>query len=476
MAYAEDFNLQKKQQDQQAQNPTGETVVSSAATAPPGGGSGQQQQPGQNYASKGFTNINQYLNANQQQGQNLQNQVVGNVQNTGNQAKSGIDTGEQQFGQQVAQGGVKNDEAFNQGVIGNAQNAYSDQATRDKVQRQLQGTYNGPEQRDITQNSQQAQNSVQQVNSLGNTAGRTSLLQQQFGRPTYNYGEKSLDSALLGGSQGYNQKAADLKSQFGGLNDYLNQSNTNSQNLVNQTKQDTQQAAQTLSGELGGAYQGELTDLGNRATQYNTAADASRQNLLQGFQNGTISQADATRLGIDPNQATFNLDLSSYLSPNQQANSSNVASADDRSRLQALAGLQNQSVTGVDLNAGNYDPNNPNSFDATRYNQDVQDKQAQFNDELNSMYAGGNNNKRSYADILNDQSLNDQTRAQQLQGYFGPYHTGDMSLGVGGQSNNQSLQQYFNNPARGPQGQDYYNRIVQALGAPLGANNKLKIQ
>ena len=154
--------------------------------------------------SGGFTNLNDYLNANQAGATNLGNQVAGRITNAVNEGAGGINSAAQNFGSQVNQG----TENYDAGLVGQAISSPNDFLNNspdlEKLTSMRTGTYTGPTTwagSGSDQSALTAEQQAQQTAALGQTgAGRSELLQQGAATP-YTRGQVSLDQGLLQNTQ-----------------------------------------------------------------------------------------------------------------------------------------------------------------------------------------------------------------------------------------------------------------------------------
>jgi hypothetical protein len=161
----------------------------------------------------GFIGLQQYLNANQQAGQRMGEQVISSVQAAGMPVQEEIDTAANAFAG-YARAGTPNEESamelWGQGGIGGA--------ARSGAIR-----YEGPgelkEVADIGALETKAKTAEEAARLGGTDAGRATILQQQYGRGYTGVGGRSLDAALAG--RGGGGRLEQAVSHFGNLQKYL---------------------------------------------------------------------------------------------------------------------------------------------------------------------------------------------------------------------------------------------------------------
>src|SRR5260221_5223447 len=223
------------------------------ATAPAGTSSGS------------FTNIRNYLNANQ--GNSLGNQVGGRIQQNVNktqgdinQAKSDFDTQNQQ-----GQGAAFNQETFDK--VQQAKNLTDPNNAIDPnaIKNQLTSTYKGPQglaNQDVLAN--QASNLAQQGQATGTEAGRLGLLQQYFTTPSQQYsgGQPKLDQLLLQSTPGQMQALQQARAGTAQVGQQVQQAGNAAQNTAQQSQAAADQNKQLANKAFGEAQ----TSVGNDLT------------------------------------------------------------------------------------------------------------------------------------------------------------------------------------------------------------------
>jgi hypothetical protein len=398
---------QNQQDDEEQQNQQGQQAptVSSAQSANISGQSAGNvgASPSQRQASTSgrFTNIQNFIRANE--GNQLGQQVAGKVQESAQGAQEKLGQTQQAFqGQigQVAQGVQASKDQASEAIksISGAGDYNVDDATADQAIENLRAginqQYQGPS---GLGNQQQLAAEAQNLYGIGkasqDASGRSALLQRFFGRerPTYSAGQTNLDNLLLGAQNKGLAQVRQTSRQFGGqLRDAQQQALTNvmeQQSAVKSARDFAKQQAQA-------AAQGSLTDLEKEAEQFlyaeqlrrntgpeglsailnpgtvrgATAADPrgplkdgeqgvrarSQEFELSGFGDRALTGKDLVNLGITGFQSQLG-DVSS-LTPEQArqfAGRVNVQQATQLNKLRSLLG-ENALQTGPQLQAGSY--------------------------------------------------------------------------------------------------------------------------
>lgn len=307
-------------------------------------------------SSGSFTNVQNYLNANK--GYNSGNggfagQTYNNLANQGQNLNNQVDSANTQFGTQSQAGRNQYDQSAVTNALADPNSTVGNAQSYAQFEQSLNGGYGGPQN---IANASQLQNQTQNYQGLTNLAnnanGRSALLQQLYGSPSYNQGQQNLDSMLLQ-SNPSQLKTLQSASQLG------NAANNNLNNVTNQATQQAQQyqqeAANTnkltnsaLNNTTTDFTQGLNTALTNLQNKYSTDLNNAHSQL--GANN--VSTALASQLGLNPNTTLYNLNLNDYLNSSAPTLSlNNVASQNDVNKANALDKLaNNNSLASLNLN------------------------------------------------------------------------------------------------------------------------------
>jgi hypothetical protein len=266
-----------------------------------------------NRTGTGFVNLNQYLNANQNN--DLANTVSSGLQGDVNSVNSGLQNAQSQFTNAADQGQL--DTSANQqqanSILNNAQNATAGTPLSSQDlsnwNNLTSGSYSGPQ--DLTNyglsNLQGQASGLQQAAAAGGTAaGRQGLLQDYVGGPGYTQGQQTLDNALLGASAGnqFNQ----ARQAASGLTNTINQANTNDQNLAQTYTNQANQFTAANKAAANNALNNFNAGLTNDVTNANNAQNTAYQNLVSQLQNPSsltaaqIAQLNAANPGLNLSQ------------------------------------------------------------------------------------------------------------------------------------------------------------------------------
>lgn len=266
-------------------------------------------QGGSGAANSGrFTNLKNYIGANQGAGNQLGERITGGLSREKEKASTQQAQGTQAIADKVnaERERLGQGEKFAEqlGTETGAQNIYGDQGQRDQFGNllQQQGNYQG-----INQNLNQTQNQLQtnlnqlgqNVSNLGNEQGRFQLLQSNVKGPNYTTGQQRLDQLFLqtGDPRALQQAQQGLQGDIRGLQTGLNIAVDQFGNDISGLRQQEADVAKllqdTLTGESSSLYGGARTSaeqlnaqnalLNNAMTQYfsgqGVSDDAQRQAL-----------------------------------------------------------------------------------------------------------------------------------------------------------------------------------------------------
>lgn len=411
MPYVYDPNLDKDKEDQEGQLASGASEVklaggsstSEAQGSEPNSTSGKELNTG-----SGYQNLDKYLSTNESQ--KFGNQVLGKVGETLDTAKQNQAQASDAFKNQVTKANYTPEQSQLGEVLANPS-----QANAKDFQNWMTQTYSGPKSIGESQNNwNKFWSGTNQANTnaklLGSEAGRFSLLDTYFGRPQYNFGEKSLDNLLVqqGGigreTRNLQNEATQLRSKGEEQAKNLQGFAANRAGEVNQSRENVNQAFNQAQGQ---AQQEVQNALQQSQSQRSAEQAALRSNLAQ----GRATQDQMAKLGLREGQELYNLDLAKYLSLNPNLTKEQVATDEQRARLNALSQLagQQQTYLGAKENASN-----AYGFDSGRFQQDVAAAKAGYqqdygnaidvikkNAPLHGQYLESLNSNSSPSEIMN---------------------------------------------------------------------------
>lgn len=334
----QDPNLQQGQ----TTGPQAGIISGQGTTAMPGGGApaSSPDHPGN------FVGIQQYINANKPQAAKLGDQTANVVNESANQARSGVQELNQAAEQQIHPvQGLSQD--VSQKLSSTPEALSNDE--RNQIKQVKSAQYNGPMQAaDISDAFAKASGLQQKaVQNLGNTsteAGRMNLISQVNNKPR-TQGMNVFDNALLqsGGGREKLSEVANANQDVKGVLDQASQG-------IQQKAQDAQSQTQAANADANKKIQDALAAW--KSGFQPKVQDA--QNNLVNMQNAVtgdlgdnqlkLNKSTMDLLGLNGGQSIYNLNLSDYLNPANigDINANNVASAEDYARYGALADLSGE--------------------------------------------------------------------------------------------------------------------------------------
>jgi len=369
----------------------GQFNVSGQSTSFSTGVPGQQgaAKPQKGSGSK-FANIQSYLSANQDQGNQMGGQIASQVDADASDATNKINSIKQQAPQVKA---YDPNEAYKNVT------SLNDQQKQDY--NQAKAGYKGPNQLGDVQGFSDAQSSFNkassQVANVGTEQGQQALLKQTYRRPSYTGGENALDQTIIQNSSGSRKGFEDLKSKYSGLNNLFDTTANDLGNAINTSKTTALNNQKAIaSGEE--KAMADLMDPIRARAQAQTGDNARRASAIQAdIADEILSQDTLDALGLNVGQKLYNLDLSNYLTPDQtQVGVNNAATNDERQKYAALTALIN-GTAGNEITADGQ-AINPYSFDKDRLDKDIASKDAEF-EKFKNTYSGG------YLDFLAKNNL-----------------------------------------------------------------------
>ncbi len=404
--------------DDDEEEKNGVQVSSSGVQAGPAGnvtGGGGSPQPA---TGSRFTNIDNYLKNNNAQA--FGQQFGGKVQGTIDQAKNEIDTTAGSVKNQIGSFQPPSKEDIDKTVAGAGDTTSDEDAKR--YQGYLGATYQGPNSLSDNPGAQArirggADRAATEANLSGNEAGRFSLLDSYFGRPSYNFGEKSLDNLLVQGgggldSKGFQNQAAQLGGQARAQEQQISQ-------MAAQKKGDIEAgrlaARQAIGMQDDGTFSGGPMGQIQSDIEARMAAEANRRagsyNDIRGdTQDDVISNPKTLgTLGLDPGQKLYRTKLEDFLRQGQAPDKYGTASDSDYARylaLSKLAGAEPTYLTADQRKA----PRTTEAdaiFDKDAFLRKIQDEETDMaNESANKLFHyNGGGNFYGPTDVTRDQLL-----------------------------------------------------------------------
>lgn len=398
MPFFYDPNLDKENQEQDASS------LNISGASPTYEENGDANQPSNNNqglnTGSNFQNLDKYLKTNNAQdfGQKFQGKVSDQVQG----AETQMSEAGNQFKNQVqSANALPTDTQINQAI--------TDPSKADAKQFQTwqSQSYQGPKDISETQDlwnkywsgANQAQTNTK---LLGTEPGRFTLLDQYFGRPAYNFGEKSLDNLLY--------QESGLGNQTKALQDQAAQLTTKGQDQaqtlrneagkrageVEQNKNQVRAAiglddkGSVIEGEKAGAIGKEWKAVNDQLTQANQARQAKQAEMQNALNTQMFNDDQIAALGLSPDQHLYKgINPADFFTKGADLNRDQVMTPEQRARIQALSNLAG--ITDTFAAGTQADVTNPYSFDVDSFKTAEDARGAEYNRLWNTptIHGGG---------------------------------------------------------------------------------------
>lgn len=358
----------------------------------------QNNTPQKGTSSGRFTNIQNYLKANQPGANKLASNVSSNISNVGQQAKQGLQQEQSAFDTQSQQGRLVKGQADvqAQNIIQNAgQQVYGagTEANKDVVgqfQRISSGQYQGPQSFQNLDTIRAKGQQAQQMGSLSGTeGGRFTLLRQMFSNPQYSQGQTKLDQLLLGNKSGQLRQA---RQQVAALPQTIDVAANQAQNRAQAYTQEAQSVGEQVRKQLQ-----EQTNLTEQQINDRVKAAQEREQQLreqfgqteQGLRGQQVGLSDFQRLGLQdvlgvnpeqtPEAMTYGLNLADYLKTNTSVDPTrDTAISREQAAMRNALSQLGGTTADIDFSkAGTY-KESTQGIDADRFKSDMAKAKADY--------------------------------------------------------------------------------------------------
>lgn len=342
------------------------------ATGVPGQESGEGKQT--RGSGDKFANIQSYLDANKQQGDQMGQKVASGVESHAQDAKSKIGSFES---------AAPKVQAYDPNQVYKNVTALSDQEKNQY--NEAKSGYKGPQTQDQVAGYSEAQSAAnkasEEAKQAGTQAGQAQLLKQTYARPDYSGGQNALDQAIVGSSSVAKQGFQDLNQKYANLNNLFENTAKNVGNQLNLNKQTALANQQAISKGESDQWNNLINPIQARVDNYNKTQPTMIDQILNEASSGGLTDESLGLLGLSGDQKTYGLDLGSYINADRtQAGLNNLATQDERNKyaaLQALFGDQSRNQITSDGQAIT-----PIKFDSSRFSKDVSKKEVEANKAL----------------------------------------------------------------------------------------------
>ena len=231
----------------------------------------------------------------------------------------------------------------------------------------------------------------------GTESGQQELLRQTYARPNYTQGETKLDQVLLGGNQQAKKSLSDLSSQYSDLANVFGKKAEDVGAGINQANEQALKNKQNILQAENKAWTDLLNPLEQRAVQANIERPQIQQRVYEDVGDDLLLEDTLKRLGLQEGQALYDLDLSSYLTPNMtELGINDVANQQERQKYAALASLfEDPTRTQIGEQGKNLEPI---GFNRQKFDTDAQARAAEFQDKYKTQmtYLPGQNSSHAF--------------------------------------------------------------------------------
>lgn len=299
-----------------------------------------------------FTNLETYLNSNDAKGfgQQFGQKIQGGIDQAGqtmDQAAAGVRG-------QIMQSGSAPSQKQIDDVISGAGDNTSD-ADVNQYQGWLNASYKGPKSLADNQSAWnqywgQANKAKTEAGLAGKESGRFALLDQYYGRPSYNFGQKSLDNLLVQSGGGFtNQKQ--LQDQATALQSRGVEQGREIQNLAGQKSAEIEagkQAARSAIGLVGpnnslsgGPIKSLEQSIESRKTDYNKQIDDRNKAYRDDLADNKVTNPELQALldGVNPGTVLYGANPADYINQGAYYDKNAAATKEEYAKYQALSRL-----------------------------------------------------------------------------------------------------------------------------------------
>jgi hypothetical protein len=337
----------KAQNEQVLSNGSGTIEGQGSSGASAQGGQGQ---PG----GGGFTNLQQYVTANQGNDAAMGQKVEQNVGQNAQAANQNISQYQSGAENKVKQGTVTQDQSISDALKTSPEKIVADPNMKSAFDKQYNAQFTGDTQASAYQGYNEAQQAANKVQTqgqeaAGDNASRRNLLNDVYARPDYATGQQTLDSFLLGAGDQGQQSLKNINQQYGNYGQKAADASQSVQDQIQQgidTSKATQEATRGLVNQQTGKYDAQFKGLQDFVGKQQGQMQSQYQGVVAGLSSADAGQRAAAfkQVGLDPKVGEFL--VSEGYSPAQlvQAGKSqslgDVADQGDVAHYQALAKLQ----------------------------------------------------------------------------------------------------------------------------------------
>lgn len=323
--------------------------------------------------SGSWTNLNTYLDANKQQGDQMGQTIASNITQKADDATSKINNLATKTATVAAYD--PND------VYSRVTNLSDTDKTNYRAQKAT-GGYTGPnsiEKVDGYADTDKAQTQASEaVNNAKNEYGQQQLLKDTYNRPQYTAGQNKLDQVLLQNSAGSKQALEGVANRFSGITDLFNATSKNvGQSLNTANQQALANKQNVLTGEKN-QWDSLINPIQARADQMNKDNPALINRISSDLSDDVLSDETLSRLGLTEGTNLYETNLNSYFNPNNtQVGLNEAANSDERVKYKAIMDLFDDTSRNQINTQGSQI--NPTGFNKEKFDKDITEQSGRYN-------------------------------------------------------------------------------------------------
>lgn len=337
-----------------------------------GGASPNAGQSPQAAGTSGWTDVNAYLDANQEQAIGTADKIAGRLGEEAGATRGLIDSANTKFRSAVDENAIRPDDEFLNNAATNPAEFAKDEANVSKFQKIRDAQYGGPSQfqdaDDYTSILGKIDEANQKSKAIDTEAGREGLLAGVMKNPTK--GMTSLDNLLIGANPNARARLAEGAKPFGELQAYLDQTGADAGAYAQKGKEDTDAARMGLQTRFTG--EGGVVPTFQQDFETRLGGETTKQSALNmaidKFKNReALTDEELTMLGVKPedyklvqNYTKTGYDFNPYTTVQNEdviPDRATYGSEEDRARIAAL-----ERMLGTDLSESELGGYNPTSF------------------------------------------------------------------------------------------------------------------
>lgn len=382
MAYEAEQQDQDKKNQNGAQSGSGGMLSFGATPNPISSNEGKQQTSGS------WANLQNYLDANQDQAAGMGEKVASGISQDINTASQSFKGAQDEFNKAPTTDLSKSKESVDQilskPTLANDQDVSQFQGIKN-------GSYKGPKSIQDTSGwataSSDAQKAQNTVDLSGSEAGRQTLLTKQYARPDYSQGAKTLDQMLIQRNSDAQKKIQDSTHGWEAINQAISAAPQSTAMIGAQRMHDAQAASDYAKTRGDDATNALTQAIGNRVANKSSERDQVWKALTSDMTDTAWDPKTMEALGVQSGQKLYNVDPNRYLAEAQSPTKETVATPEEVAQYLALSKIMGVDPTYITpdaaKNAGTYGA--PFSFDKAGFMGAVDQAQKNYLNDMNAL-------------------------------------------------------------------------------------------